>query len=224
MDNSVSSNRINLQERVLLVMRDEGRKPRTHLGTGFRAGRPGLAVTARHLVKNEDMSRLLVMDWMYASPVGVSRIHHPAHEADKKPPDLAVLELDGTHDELEFFQMGGRRVELGAPVASYGYPQHTTREGVTPRMMFGHVQRHYHFGQFDHHDEPWSYPAIEVGFPAFPGQSGSPVMLDSRINLVVGVVTTSLDYGSVTGEAAPTSASWAVVMETLHHARWIASL
>ena len=33
-------------------------------------------------------------------------------------------------------------------------------------------------------------------------------MLDARRNLVVGVVTTSLDYGSVRGDAAPTSASW----------------
>lgn len=224
MDNSEGPVRINLQERVLLVMRDEGQKRWTHLGTGFRVGRPGLGVTARHVVEREDPSSLLVMDWMYASPVGVARIHHPPCEGVQKAPDLAVLELQGTHDELELFQMDRRRVELGESVVSYGYPQHATTEGVTPRMMFGRVQRHYHFGQFDHREEPWFYPAIEVGFPAFPGQSGSPVMLDACRNLVVGVVTTSLDYGSVTGDAASTSASWAVAMETLHHADWIASL
>ena len=70
---------------------------------------------------------------------------------------------------------------------------------------------------FDRADSDYAYKAYELAFPAFPGQSGAPVILDHlRVpeprQYAVGVVTDSVSYSSVQGGAAEATAMghWAV--------------
>ena len=68
---------------------------------------------------------------------------------------------------------GGRSALIGQAVGSFGFPE--LLESPWPRYMHGHIQR-----LFRHRDveRNLDYEAYELGFPAFPGQSGSPAFLD----------------------------------------------
>lgn len=218
-----------LEEATLLVFRDEGEMNLIHLGTAFRAHRPGLAVTAAHVVEGE--SALLVMGWHRGALARVTNVHFSDEKYGRAPlgrVDLAVLELDGEPDRENVFDIQQEvSWNLGDQVYSYGYPQHWYpdhgRDEVTPRLMVGHLQRYFtHEGTIG--DVKWSYPAFEVGFPAFPCQSGSPVMLNTHPEHVIGMVTSSIEYSTAQG-SEKSSASWAIALALPRFANlWIRNL
>ena len=81
--------------------------------------------------------------------------------------------------------------------------------------MKGHIQRV--FDRLPLGDSAYEYKAYELAFPAFPGQSGAPVILDNfRVseprNYAAGVVTESVSYSSAHGDSAEATAAgyWAI--------------
>ena len=218
-----------LEEAALLVFRNEGKDKLTHLGTAFRAHRPGLAVTAAHVVQGE--SALLVMGWHLGALTPVTDVHFSDEKYGRAPlgrVDLAVLELDGEPDGENVLNIAQEvNWNLGDQIYSYGYPQHwypaKGQDEITPRLMVGHLQRFFtHEGTIG--DVKWSYPAFEVGFPAFPCQSGSPVMLSAHPRHAIGMVTSSIEYSTEQG-SEKSSASWAIALALPRFANlWIRHL
>ena len=205
------------------------RPPHNFLGTGFRLIRPDLIVTARHVVSGFDLyaiganrhGGLAVVDVFYSSNVSY---------APDQNLDLAVIRLEPSEEGS--WQCLGLRPEeyvrssgsYGTPVATFGYPEHGSK-GVSPRIMFGHVQR-----SFEYERDNWSYSALELSFPAFHGQSGSPILLNDQgrsdwSDKVVGVVTTSVYYEQDRGDGPAAVGSWAVGVSLLRYdlATWLQS-
>ena len=61
--------------------------------------------------------------------------------------------------------------------------------------MRGHLQASYVYRA-----DPYEYSAFELPFPAFPGQSGSPVIRDWAREEVIGLITESVRYSTELGE------------------------
>lgn len=190
-------------------------------GTGFRLFRSDLVVTAKHVV--EDFDTCIV-----GCPIGSKsgrlvlrssvEILFPPDETS----DLAVLRL-ADHVPAQCFSLvppeEHQRV-FGQPIASYGYPGIEEDLAPKPRMMFGHIQRSFIYSNEDRAER---YAAYELGFPAFGGQSGSPVFLNTSTHVavksVVAVVTNSLFYTTMA-----TSASWAIGMSLEPFDAWLRTL
>ena len=93
---------------------------------------------------------------------------------------------------------------------------------IPPRLMKGHIQR-----RFQYRDQRYNYSSYELGFPAFHGQSGSPVFLDNLTpharNKVVGVVTRWISFRSeIQGDVA--EALWAIGASLYPLSDWIKEL
>ena len=200
------------------------------LGTAFRAHRPDLLLTARHTVANHDGSGspILALEPARNFHAAITDILYPDATSD-----LAALFLEhGGGMNAECFAVGvppqvtaavgaagGRPAIVGQGVGSFGFPELV--ESSSPRYMHGHIQR-----LFRHRDVKRSldYEAYELGFPAFPGQSGSPVFLDGLGDSAVAVVTKGIRYGSKVGRDLAAEASWAIGITLEPYVDWIRSL
>ena len=187
------------------------------LGTGFRLGHPSVVVTAKHVVDGGHGQYAVAAK--KANEVQIQ----PAKSVEfpDAPADLAVLLLDDVSDLWQCFRLledADGRNALGTPVASFGFPVHDS-DAFTARFMVGHVQRQYQH-QDDEREE--SYFAYELGFPAFPGQSGSPVVLHGNTAAVhlnaLAVVTNSVGYFD-----GPSAASWAIGLSLAPFRDWLSS-
>ena len=107
---------------------------------------------------------------------------------------------------------------LGEEILSIGYPLLANEKPVKTRTMRGHLQARYVYQA-----DPYEYSAFELPFPAFPGQSGSPVIRDWAREEVIGVVTESIKYSTELGDDR-TEARWTIAASLAPLADWTASL
>ncbi len=181
---------IHLEKRIFMVF-EMGDNP-VPIGTGFNLNRPGFVLTAQHIL--EGQKEVFVVDTS-KNPLGV----YPVSDIVRHPSaDLVILRLknESLKDQEHFYlgvpESGFSEFPLGEDVASYGFPQVGMERPINPRFMQGHITRHFQYG-----DGEYSYSALELGFPAFHGQSGSPVFLNMRSrSRVIGMVTRSIFYTS----------------------------
>ena len=211
---------ISLGKRVFMVFGETADRP--PIGTGFSVNRSELVLTANHVV--ECHSRVLVVNTsgQELQIVPASRIvSHPCV-------DIAAIFLPaGVWYDAEYFELGippsgYPDFPLGEEVASYGYPQMGAEKPIPPRLMKGHIQR-----KFKYKDNDYIYSSYELGFPAFYGQSGSPIFLDNLTprarDKVVGVVTKSISFRSET-QRDVSEASWAIGASLTPLSDWIEAL
>ena len=209
-----------------MIFEESGNGP--PIGTGFGLKRSGLVLTADHVVG--DMSKVLVVN-TYGSDLQMvlsSRII-PHHTADVA---AIMLPTDIWHD-AEYFELGTPPpgyfdFPLGEEVLSYGYPQMGIEKPIPPRLMKGYIQRQTEYKrQFGNRNQPYCYSCHELSFPAFHGQSGSPVVLDNLTpgarNKVIGIVT---DYISFTSEHKEDllGVSWSIAASLIPLADWVEEL
>ena len=211
---------ISLGKRVFMIFQENGNGP--PIGTGFCVSRPEVVLTAHHVVKDENQVHVLNTSGKKLQMVRSSKvISHPTA-------DVAVIIIPGGawHDaeqfELGIPPTGYSDFPLGEEVISYGFPHMGAEKPIPPRLMKGHLQR-----QFQYKDEHYTYSSYELGFPAFPGQSGSPVVLDNftpnaRQN-AIGVVTRSISFKSErAGDVS--EASWAIAASLTPLSDWIRAI
>ena len=162
-------------------------------GTEFRVA-PNVVVTAKHVVENY---RECLVGTAPKSGGVIVTLAESIHMEPSGKADLAVLvleEQDPPLDYLKIMPSHGYGM-LGAPVSSYGYAAEKGG-GFTQRFLVGHVQRSYKYPWHDNPDKRQErYEAYELSFPAFGGQSGSPICLrevpDPYRHRVVAIVTNS---------------------------------
>lgn len=191
------------------------------LGTGFSMCQGGLVFTAAHIV--EGRNSVIVVN-TYGPKLRLLRarriILHP--EADV----AAILLPGGGWPDNEWFKTvrpspGYKDFPLGTEVGSYGYPSLGVEKPIPPRYMRGHIQR-----AFECRDEGYRYQAFELGFPAFPGQSGSPIFLDDPgyigdcRNRAIGVVTRWVVFETEHGEER-SSVRWATCATLTSLMGWV---
>lgn len=206
---------ISLARRVFMVFQATPAKVHP-IGTAFGIAKPGLILTAHHVVKDIPAANLLVCCTAYSALLNV-RVDRIVPHSDA---DAAVL-LVNPDERLEHFEIGTPRdgfdeFPLGEDVLSYGFPP--LEKPVKPRLMKGHIQ-----SQFREREDGYDYRAFELAFPAFPGQSGSPVFGDWRRNSVMGIVTQYKSY-TLTEKGAPqpsTAGYWAIGASITPLADWI---
>ena len=162
-------------------------------GTGFGFEKPGLVLTAAHVVANATNPQDVYMqlsDGRFLRAYSMN-LHSTA--------DVAAL-LFESDQSLPFFKLGNPPTEireffLGTEILSYGYP--LTRENpdkikLEPRLMSGHIQRY-----FCHEQGNYSFYACELSFPSILGQSGSPILLAHDIDSAIAVLTTNFESSIV---------------------------
>ncbi len=210
--------------RVFMLFGDaDGAPP---IGTGFNIDRRGLVLTAAHVVKG------LEHVWILNTSLRAEdrRLLFPCSNIIRHPSaDVAALVMPEDHwADAEHFSTrnpdtGYRDFPLGTDVASYGYPMIGGEKPVPPRLMKGHIQR-----AFVHREEGYRYAALELGFPAFAGQSGSPVFLDDVLYLegrtnAIGIVTRWVTYETEEG-GEKSSVRWAVGASLTPLQEWLRRL
>ncbi len=213
-----------VQERVFFLYAREDEyhsvDSRHVLGTCFAFRRPGLFLTAAHVIRDIPMDALSVAS---AGPdserwqIEATRFHEAS--------DVAAFHVDRTTEEQYFGcfthgvpSPGLTDFALGENILSVGYPILADEKLLRIRMLKGHVQALYR-----HRAGPYEYGALELPFPAFPGQSGSPVLRDRARNEVIGVVTKSVMYSSERGENR-TDAYWTLAASLAPLTAWLDSL
>ena len=190
------------------------------IGTGFGVAKPGIVLTANHVVKDVPYNQLSVVCIFYSPPVSICKVNKVINHPEV---DVAALIIK-PEKPLEHFRIGTPQpgqndFPLAEDVLSYGFPILLNEKPVQPRMMKGHIQRH-----FLYKDKEYAYQAYELGFPAFPGQSGSPVCPDlTNRDTVIGVVTRSISFSSEQSETMA-GASWAIGASLISIFDWIKSL
>ena len=139
--------------------------------------------------------------------------------------DVAAFHVDHAEPEQDFDCFlrgepanGYSDFPLGEDVFSVGYPLLADEKPVRVRMMQGHVQARYPYRA-----APYEYEALELPFPAFPGQSGSPVVRDWARQEAIGVVTESVRYSTELGEDR-TEAHWTIASSLAPIGDWLDSL
>lgn len=207
-----------LNQRVFMIFQIGGQQVRP-IGTAFGIDKRGVVLTAHHVVKNLPESELIVC--RTGQPpilnIRVDRIvSHP--EAD-----VVALALRA-EQAIEHFHIGKpdegfSDFPLGTEVCSYGFPP--LQKPVQPRLMKGHIQCNLQYNE-----KGYDYKAFEFSFPAFPGQSGSPVFDDYNRNNVVGIVTSSYSLATMDkGKKLPSAAGfWAIGASIAPLADWIRSI
>ena len=211
---------VQLTRRVFLLYSDQAEHP---VGTCFGIAKPGLLLTARHALEGtrESLIRVVSVEGhVDAWPLEGVR-HHP--EAD-----VSALYVAQDRNRFGYFDMfpasqaslgiGYTELALGDDVISFGYPLLANERPVNPRLMKAHIQSCYPY-----HSDPYRYEAYELAFPAFPGQSGAPVLRDRGRDTAVGIVTEGVRYSSEIGEER-TEACWTVAAALTPLADWIDSL
>ena len=173
------------------------------IGTGFGIDKPGIVLTAHHVIKK--ITNIRVVSTFYSPPLNIEVDDIVAHPHA----DIAAL-LIKEQKLLEYFKIGKppdgyNDFPLGEDVISYGFPMMGTERPIPPRMMKGHIQR---IGPYK--DDEYYYSAYELGFPSFHGQSGSPILRDFARNEAIGIVTKSVSFTSENegNLAGATCASW----------------
>ena len=180
-------------------------------GTGFAVLKPNIVITAAHVVEahlpdlpqvvdtSQDQLRLLEVETV---------VRHP-HA------DVAALIVKNDNEGCFRVAEFNKDYCLGDEILSCGFPMIGLEQPIPRRVMKGHIQMV--FDRQRRADSDYAYKAYELAFPAFPGQSGAPVILDHlRVpeprQYAVGVVTDSVSYSSVQGGAAEATAMghWAV--------------
>lgn len=161
---------------------DDGTATSTKLlGSAFFINKNGLAVTAKHVLKNAIAS---------GEKWGMT-VHSENGKSEKKliatadkyafapePFDIAVIQTPYRGDTI--FKLSDQIFEVWQDVATFGYPEDTVRDDpygrmrISNRFFKGYIQRILH--PQDHADRgiPLSY---EVSFPIGTGQSGSPLFV-----------------------------------------------
>ena len=190
------------------------------IGTGFGVAKPGIILTANHVIKDIPRNQLSVVCTFY-SPLLICKvdkvIHHPKA-------DVSALMIQ-SKKPLEYFKIGKPLTgyddfPLATDVLSYGFPSMPHEKPIQPRMMKGHIQRQYLYK-----DTEYVYWAYELGFPAFHGQSGAPIFPDLyNRDTVLGVVTQSISFSSMKGTNTIADASWAIGASLIFILDWIESL
>lgn len=209
-----------------MIFEESGNGP--PIGTGFGLKRSGLVLTADHVVGS--MSKVLVVNTYGADLQMVLSSRIIPH----RTADVAAILLptdiwqDTEYFELGFPPTGYSDFPLGEEVLSYGYPQMGIEKPIPPRLMKGYIQRQTEYKrQFENRNQPYSYSGHELSFPAFHGQSGSPVVLDNHTpsarNKAIGIVT---DYISFTSENKEDllGVSWSIAASLIPLADWIEEL
>jgi len=188
------------------------------IGTAFAVHQPHILLTADHVVSRDSDVLPIVLDTSH-SPVRYPQVRRIARHPKA---DVAALLLE--EDGPSCFDIPQPHVfYLGDEIASYGFPMVGSEKPIPARFAKGHIQR-----IFNYREDVYDYLAYELGFPAFPGHSGSPVFLDTlranNRNLAVGVVTNSVSYSSTQGDEVTASASWALGAALLPLKDWLQSL
>ena len=190
------------------------------VGTCFGFRRPGLFLTAAHVINDLPIDAVRVVSvgpevtlW----PISEIRRHESADVA-------AIYVLDhGPEPRFDYFTrgeppLGFSDFPLGEDVFCVGYPLLANEKPVNIRLMQGHLQASYAY-----HADHYEYRAFELPFPAFAGQSGSPVIRDWARNEVIGLVTESIRYSTALGEDR-TKAHWTMAASLTPLADWLESL
>ena len=196
------------------------------IGTAFGVAKPGLVITADHVVQGVDVGSLRVA-CTYYSPVECFLVdkmeRHPTADVT-----ALILRKGSNLDLLEHFNVGRPSdvydgyadFPLAEDILAYGFPMVGAEKPVRPRMMKGHIQAKY-----EHANAMYRYGAYELSFPAFPGLSGSPVFCDwhDRASAAIGVVTDRISYS--TEQNNQETKAYLAVAATLHlMIDWIESL
>lgn len=216
--------RILPEDRVLDVHSLEAKhhslETRHPLGTCFAFGRPGLFLTAAHVISDIPTDAISV-----ASPGPAPKRWRVNSKRFHGAGDVAALYIDHTAQEQHpacFMRgvplPGFPDFALGEDIIALGYPLLADERSVRMRIMKGHLQALYAY-----RTALYEYRAFELPFPAFPGQSGSPVIRDWARNEVIGVVTENVTYSSERGENR-TDASWTLAASLAPLAEWLEAL
>lgn len=186
------------------------------VGTGFRVGEDAV-ITAKHVVDGDEASV------MFVEPASTEIVRHVDVTLHPGRADLAVARLAEPHPADSRYLIDENEPILGDRIVSFGYAP-IDDDYPEGRMMFGHIQRLF---DFESDDGQYAYSACEVAFPAFLGQSGSPVMRDT-LSLDPAVRTRERVVALVTGtiryEDEASAASWATGLVLRPHRDWIASV
>ena len=205
-------------KRVFMLASKES-MPTGPIGTCFGIAKPGVVLTANHVVKDIPHNQLFVVGTFDSHPLicKVNKvINHPKA-------DVSALMIT-LREPLEYFKIGKPPhgfddFPLAEDVLSYGFPIMLNEKPIEPRMMKGHIQRTYLYK-----DKEYCYSAYELGFPAFHGQSGSPVFPDlNNRDTVIGIVTRSIAFSSEQGNTRA-DASWAIGASLISIVDWVESL
>ena len=180
-------------------------------GTGFAVLRPNVVITAAHVVEAclPDLPRVVDTSQDQLRFLDVETVVcHPSA-------DVAALIVKNANEGCFRVAEFNKDYYLGDEIVSYGFPLVGTEKPIPARIMKGHIQMV--FDRRPRGDSAYEYKAYELAFPAFPGQSGAPVILDNlRVpeprQYAAGVVTESVSYSSVPGDSAEATAMghWAV--------------
>ena len=181
-------------------------------GTGFAVLRPNVVITAAHVIEAylPDLPRVVDTSQIQLKYLDVETVvTHPSA-------DVAALIVKNANEGCCFrLAEFNKDYYLGDEILSYGFPLVVNEKPILPRLMKGHIQMV--FDRRPRGDSAYEYKAYELAFPAFPGQSGAPVILDHlRVpeprQYAAGVVTESVSYSSVRGDSAEATAVgyWAV--------------
>lgn len=173
------------------------------IGTAFGVLRPGLLLTADHVVRDLDARSLLILCTYYR------RVKCHIHRVESHPEaDVAALFLGRMSNPkpLEHFSIGFpwdvyegyEDFPLAEDVLAYGFPMVGTEKPISPRMMKGHIQSKYEHAS---NDGRYRYSAYELSLPAFPCLSGAPVFRDlNKRDAAIGIVTDRISYVTEQGD------------------------
>lgn len=180
-------------------------------GTGFAVLRPNVVVTAAHVVEPylPDPPRVVDTSRDRLRYLEVEKVvRHPSADV------AALIVKSGAEGCFRVAELN-KDYYLGDEVMSCGFPLVGVEKPIPRRVMKGHIQMV--FDRRSRVDSGYEYKAYELAFPAFPGQSGAPVILDHLCVLeprqyAVAVVTESVSYSSLRGDSAEATAMgyWAV--------------
>ena len=214
-----------LPKRTFMLFSDPHGPALPPIGTAFGYAKPGLLLTADHVVENHPPQDLFII-CTYYSPLYMASVQRIERHPEA---DVAALFIgEEAAERLEHFEIGRpsdlypgyTEYPLAQDVLAYGFPMLGNETPIPPRMMKGHIQAQYEYTSSPH----YRYHAYELAFPAFPKLSGSPVFCDSaNRGSAIAVVTSSIGYSSQVGEDV-TRADWAVGASLLPLIDWIQSL
>lgn len=163
-------------------------------GTAFGVERPGLVLTAAHVVQNATPDRLH-LEIARSTNASGTRFRNPRSVTVHPSADIALLTFDEV-DAIPHFELAKPPEEigefhLGTEVLSYGYPRRVespSRVSLEARLLTGHIQR-----AFRHQRAGLRYGAYELSFPSVDGQSGSPVLLSNDVTSAVAMITDNFE-------------------------------
>ena len=170
-------------------------------GTAFGVERPGLVLTAAHVVQDATPDRLH-LEIARATTASGARFRNPRSVAVHPSADIALLTFD-EDETIPYFQLAKPpedigEFHLGTEILSYGYPRRVespSRVALEARLLTGHIQR-----AFRHQRAGRRYGAYELSFPSVDGQSGSPVLLANHVTSAVALATDNFESSILVDE------------------------